>query len=501
MATAIDIGGGLNQPTNLRLGSGCTGLDHVLDGGLPAGHIYLIEGDPGAGKTTLALQFVATAKSAGERAVYITLSESRTDLQFAAHVHHLDISGVEVIELLPNEDDLRPEQQYTVFHAAEVELNDRMQRIAKEVRRIKPDRLVIDALSELRMLAKDALRYRRQILLLKDFMSNQRCTVLLLDDRSSRDADLQLHSIVHGVIRMDRAARDYGKTRRQIEVVKLRGTPYHEGYHDYTIATGGVIVFPRLVAADSRGDTSFESVSSGIKELDSLTGGGLDRGTITLLMGPSGCGKSTIAAHWVCCAAARGENCAIFAFEESPTTLLVRADNLGMDLSSHVAAGRIGIERVDPAEMSPGELVSKVQDYVERKNARIIVIDSLNGYLQSMPGERFLAIHLHELLGYLNNRGVMTLMVLAQAGPVGSPVQNDIDVSYLADNIVLLRYFEAYGEIRQAISTIKKRGSAHEHTIREFKLGPGKIQVGQPLRDFQGVLTGLPTWLGGAKQG
>jgi circadian clock protein KaiC len=407
---------------------------------------------------------------------------------------------VEIVELLPNEDDLRPEQQYTVFHPAEVELNDRMQRIAAEVRRVKPDRMVIDALSELRMLAKDPLRYRRQILSLKDFMSDQRCTVLLLDDRSSRDADLQLHSIVHGVVRMERAPREYGKTRRQVEVVKLRGTPYLEGYHDYRIVTGGVIIFPRLVAADSRREMRFETVSSGITELDALTGGGLDRGTSTLLMGPAGCGKTTIALHWVACAAGRGENCAIFTFEEGPQTMLARAEGLGMAVRPLVAEGRIGIERVDPAEMSPGELVAKVQEYVEGRGARIVVIDSLNGYLQSMPGEQFLAIHLHELLAYLNNRGVLTLMVLAQVGPIGSLTQNAVDVSYLADNILLLRYFEAQGEVRQAISTIKKRSGAHEHTIREFKLGPGKIQLGRPLRDFQGVLTGVPTLLGGSKE-
>lgn len=501
MATATnDLNDDFNTEASARTSTGCAGLDKILDGGYPPGHLYLIEGDPGAGKTTMALQFVAAGAQQGERSLYITLSESRSDLEFAARTHRLNIGDVEIVELLPNEDDLRPEQQYTVFHPAEVELNDRLQRIATEVRRVKPDRMVIDALSELRMLAKDPLRYRRQILSLKDFMSDQKCTVLLLDDRSSRDADLQLHSIVHGVVRLERAPREYGKTQRQVEVVKLRGTPYLEGYHDYRIVTGGVIIFPRLVAADSRGEMRFETVSSGITELDALTGGGLDRGTSALLMGPAGCGKTTIALHWVACAASRGENCAIFTFEEGPQTLMARAEGLGMAIRPLVAQGRIGIERVDPAEMSPGELVAKVQEYVEDKGARIVVIDSLNGYLQSMPGEQFLAIHLHELLAYLNNRGVLTLMVLAQAGPIGSLTQSAVDVSYLADNILLLRYFEAHGEVRQAISTIKKRSGAHERTIREFKLGPGKIQLGRPLRDFQGVLTGVPTFLGGSKE-
>jgi len=501
MATATSD---LNENPNIEVGPriklGCPGLDNILGGGLPAGRLYLIEGDPGAGKTTLALQFVAEGIKSGERALYITLSESRSELTLAAHAHGLSIGDVEIVELLPDEDDLRPEQQYTVFHPAEVELNDRMQRIVKEVRRVKPDRLVLDALSELRMLAKDPLRYRRQILSLKDFMHDQKCTVLLLDDRTSRDADLQLHSIVHGVVSMDKTSREYGKARRQVEILKLRGTPYSEGAHDYSIVTGGVVVFPRLIAADSRNGGTIECVSSGIPELDALTGGGLDRGTATLLIGPAGCGKTTIATHWVVSAAERGETCAVFTFEEGPQTLMRRAAGLGMDLRPHIKNGRVALERVDPAEMSPGELVAKVQDYVEKKNARVVVFDSLNGYLQSMPGEHFLAVHLHELLAYLNNRGVLTLMILAQAGTIGSPLQSAIDVSYLADNILLLRYFEAHGEVRQAISTIKRRAGAHERTIRELRLGPDRIHVGRPLNDFQGILTGTPSFLGGTKE-
>ena len=501
MATATSD---LNENPNIEVGPriklGCPGLDHILGGGLPAGRLYLLEGDPGAGKTTLALQFVAEGMKSGERALYITLSESRSELNFAAQAHGLPIEGVEIVELLPDEDDLRPEQQYTVFHPAEVELNDRMQRIVKEVRRVKPDRLVLDALSELRMLAKDPLRYRRQILSLKDFMHDQKCTVLLLDDRTSRDADLQLHSIVHGVVSMDRTSREYGKARRQVEILKLRGTPYSEGAHDYSIVTGGVVVFPRLIAADSRDGGTIECVSSGIPELDALTGGGLDRGTTTLLIGPAGCGKTTIATHWVVSAAERGETCAVFTFEEGPQTLMSRAAGLGMNLRPHITSGRVGLERIDPAEMSPGELVAKVQDYVEKKNARVIVFDSLNGYLQSMPGEHFLAVHLHELLAYLNNRGVLTLMILAQAGTIGSPMQSAIDVSYLADNILLLRYFEAHGEVRQAISTIKRRAGAHERTIRELRLGPDRIHVERPLNDFQGILAGTPSFLGGTKE-
>jgi circadian clock protein KaiC len=490
----------LEMQTDPRVSTGCAGLDNILSGGFPRGRLYLIEGDPGAGKTTLALQFTLDGVSKGERALYITLSESRADLSHAAHSHGRSLENIEIVELLPNEGDLLPEQQYTVFHPAEVELNDRMQRIVKEIQRVRPDRLVIDALSELRMLAKDPLRYRRQILSLKDFMASQECTVILLDDRSSRDPDLQLHSIVHGVISMDKVPREYGKTRRQIEIVKLRGTSYREGFHDYAIVTGGVVVFPRLVAADSRSDQQPEAVSSGIPELDALTGGGLDRGTSTLLIGPAGCGKTSIAVQWAVTSAKRGESSAIFSFEEAPATMITRAAGLGIDLRPHLASGKIVIKRVDPAEMSPGELVASLQQHVENENVRMVVLDSLNGYLQSMPGEQFLAVHLHELLAYLGNRGVLTLMVLAQAGTIGWPLQSAVDVSYLADNILLLRYFENKGEVCQAISTIKRRSGSHEHAIRELRLGPDRIRIGRPLHDFQGVLTGTPTFLGGTSE-
>ena len=490
----------LDAQDDPRVSTGCAGLDSILNGGFPRGRLYLVEGDPGAGKTTLALQFMRDGVSKAERALYITLSESRADLAHAARSHRLSLDGIEIVELLPNENDLLPEQQYTVFHPAEVELSDRMQSIVKEIQRVRPERLVIDALSELRMLAKDPLRYRRQILSLKDFMSSQECTVVLLDDRSSRDPDLQLHSIVHGVLRLDKVPREYGKTRRQIEIVKLRGSAYREGYHDYSIVTGGVVVYPRLVAADSRSEQPLETVSSGITELDALTGGGLDRGTSTLLIGPAGCGKTSLGIQWAVTAAKRGECCAFFTFEEAPHTLMTRAAGLGIDLRAHVADGTIALERVDPAEMSPGQLVANVQRHVEQEDVRMVILDSLNGYLQSMPGEQFLAVHLHELLAYLGNRGVLTILVLAQSGTIGLPLQSSVDVSYLADNILLLRYFEDKGEVRQAISTIKKRSGNHEHTIRQLKLGPDRIQIGRPLYEFQGVLTGTPTFLGGMKE-
>jgi circadian clock protein KaiC len=478
-----------------RCSSGCSGLDDVLGGGLPLGHVYLVEREPGTGKTTLAIQFVAEGLKNGEKVLYVTLSESRTELLTVARLHRLKVDGLVILEVRPSEQDLKPEGQYTVFHPAEVELNDRVQAIMAEVDRQKPDRLVIDALSEVRMLAKDPLRYRRQILSLKEYAPDD-CTVLLLDDRTSRYADLELHSIVHGVISMSRVSREYGKTMRRIEVTKLRGSAFREGFHDYLIRSGGVTVFPRLVASeyeDARQDRS--AASSGIPELDKLAGGGLGRGTSTLLIGPAGCGKTTLAMRWLTTAADRGENAVAFIFEETVTTLLGRATGLGMNVHPHLASGRMKIEHLDPAEVSPGEFVNMVRRSVEQDGARAVLIDSLNGFLQAMPGEQFLALHLHELLTYLNNRGILTLLVLAQMGLVGSAMQTPIDVSYLADNILVLRYFEARGEVRQAISMMKKRSGGHERSIRELRLGPDTIRVGEPLSNFQGILSGSPTSL------
>ena len=485
----------MSAPTITRCSSGCPGLDDVLGGGLPVGHLYLIEGEPGTGKTTLALQFMAEGVKRGEKVLYVTLSESRVELETVARVHGLKLEGLTVLEVRPSEQDLKPEGQYTVFHPAEVELNDRVQTIMAEVDRQKPDRLVIDALSEVRMLAKDPLRYRRQVLSLKEY-APENCTVLLLDDRSSRYADLELHSIVHGVVSMSRVSREYGKTMRRIEVTKLRGCAFREGYHDYIIKSGGVVIFPRLVAAEYDNGLPDESAAgSGIPELDTLAGGGLDRGTSTLLIGPAGCGKTTLALRWLTTAAERNENVAAFIFEETINTLLGRAKGLGMDPDPHLKSGRLQIEHLDPAEVSPGEFVDMVRHTVETKHVRAILIDSLNGFLQAMPGEQFLALHLHELLTYLNNRGVVTLLVLAQMGLVGSAMQTPIDVSYLADNILVLRYFEAKGEVRQAISMMKKRSGGHERSIRELRLIPGEIRVGAPLSDFQGILSGSPTSL------
>jgi circadian clock protein KaiC len=485
----------VSTPASSRCGSGCQGLDDLIGGGFPRGHFYLLEGEPGTGKTTLALQFAAEGLRKQKKVLYITLSESPADLRLVANTHGIRLEGVQFVEVRPSDEDLRPDGQYSVFHPSEIELNDRLLSIVKEVERFKPDRLVIDALSEVRMLAKDPLRYRRQVISLREF-TPPNCTTLLLDDRSSRHSELELHSIVHGVVILQKVHREYGATRRRVEISKLRGCAYREGYHDYIIRTGGIDVFPRLIAAEHEtGNQDDSVVSSSIVELDALVGGGLDRGTSTLLLGPAGCGKTTIAIRWLTAAAAQGERTAAFLFEETVETLMRRARGLSMDLKPYLDSSHVKIEHFDPAEMSPGEFVDKVRQRVE-DGVKVIVIDSLNGFLQAMPGEQFLALHLHELLTYLNHKGVVTLLVLAQAGVIGANVQTPADVSYLADNILVLRYFEVQGEVRQAISMIKRRSGPHEHTIRELRLGPKTIQVGEPLTNFHGVLTGIPSLIG-----
>ena len=487
-----------NTPGPARIETGIAGLDDVLGGGLPQGHLYLIEGDPGTGKTTLALQFLLAGIRQGESVIYVTLSESRKELEEVARSHGWSTDSLQIYEMA-DDDDLRPEAQYTVFHPSEVELADTITAILEQVDATQPRRVVFDSLSELRMLARDPLKYRRQILSLKRHFAGRNCTVLLLDDRTAEGShDLQLQSIAHGVLMMQSLERDFGIKRRRVEVRKLRGSSYREGFHDYTIATGGLSFYPRLIAAEHKPGFQRKCVPSGLKGLDELFSGGIDTGTSTLFIGPAGCGKSTIALRYAVSSAQRGEKAVIFTFDEALATLIERAKGLGMELAPLFANGTLEIQQIDPAELAPGEFVSRVRRLVDEQQLRVVVLDSLNGFLNAMPHEQFLAMQLHELLSYLGQQGVATILTLAQHGFIGS-MQSTVDVSYLADTVLLFRFFEYAGEIRQALSVIKKRSGPHERAIRELFLGKGKISVGEPLKDFRGVLTGTPDF-GGERQ-
>ncbi len=477
--------------------TGVAGLDDILGGGLARNHLYLIEGDPGTGKTTIAMQFLREGISHGQKGLYVTLSESKTELLEIAASHGWSLDGIEVFELGPDEEHLKPEAQYTVFNPSEIELADTTNAVLSEVERLQPERVVFDSLSELRLLARDSLRYRRQILGLKQYFAGRNCTVLLLDDRTSERHDLQLQSIAHGVIMMESVEREYGIKRRRLEVMKLRGSRFREGFHDYCIKRGGVEVYPRLVASEHLLALQPTQLKSGIVALDALLGGGLDSGTSTLLLGPAGCGKSTIAARYAVSEIERGGNAALFAFDESLATLLIRGKGLGLDIKKHVDSGKFTLRQVDAAELSPGQFVHEIRALVEKKDLRLLIIDSLNGFLNAMPGEKFLAMQLHELLAYLSQKGVATLMTVAQHGFVGTNIDTPVDVSYLADTVLLFRYFEAAGEVRQALSVIKKRSGEHERTVRELMMKNGAIEVGGVLTEFEGVLTGAPTYRGG----
>lgn len=486
------------EPDHQRLLSvGVPGLNDVLGGGLEPNRLYLLEGTPGAGKTTIAMQFLLEGAARGESVLYVTLSETEQELRGVAASHGWDIGSVHVREMLPTQDSLQPEEQYTMFHPSEVELSETTLRILSDVEVIKPSRIVFDSLSELRLLSGTSLRYRRQILALKQFFAGRQCTVLLLDDMTATEHDLQVQSIAHAVVRLEQSNSDYGAARRRLLVVKYRGQPFRGGYHDYKIHRGGLQVFPRLVAAEHVNDIAQTKLPSGIEALDALLGGGLEKGTSTLLVGAPGTGKSSVAAQFAIAAAERGEAAALFIFDESVNTLRTRSVGLGMTLEPHLQSGRIRIKQVDPAELSPGELVHEIRVAVTQHGAKVIVIDSLNGYLNAMPDERFLIVQLHELLTYLGQSGVATLLVGAQHGLIGMQMQTPVDASYLADAVVLLRYYEADGEVRQAISVLKKRGGAHERSIRAFSMDERGLNVGEPLRHFRGILTGVPVPIDG----
>jgi circadian clock protein KaiC len=482
--------------TDRQAPTGIHGLDELLHGGLPRNRLHLIEGEPGAGKTTLAMQFLLEGRRAGEAGLYVTLSETAEELNHVAASHGWSLEGIETLQLAPISE--RAADEYTLYHPAEIELSDLTKAVLQRVEAIRPARVVFDSLSELRLLARDPLRYRRQILGLKEFFAKKPSTVLLLDDHSAGEADLQLRSLAHGVVCLEHLPFEYGRARRRLRIVKLRGTAVTEGFHDFVILRGGLTVFPQLIPDASAGARPRAPVTSGLPELDAMLGGGLTWGTTTLLVGPAGVGKSTVAAQYLCGAANPTAKGVMFLFDERRATFVARCDALGMDASGRLASGHLAVEQVDPGVTSPGEFSHRVRRLVESEGVRLVGIDTLNGYLNAIPSIDAPVIRMHELLSFLNERGVVTLVVLAQHGMVGSTMSSPVDLSYLADTIVSMRFFEAAGEVRKAIAVVKKRSGTHETSIRELMLGPERIRVGRPLKDFFGVLTGIPRYTGSA---
>ena len=479
-----------------RASTGVSGLDHVLGTGLARNRLHLLEGSPGTGKTTLALQFLRAGAELGEAGIYISLAETEEELRDGARSHGWTLNEhIEICELVPPESVLDTDQHQSLLYSSDLELGETITRIFAAIERVKPKRVVIDSLSEIRLLAQSSLRYRRQILALKHYFARHQSTVIMLDDLTTETTDRAVHSIAHSVIHLDQLAPVYGGERRRLRVVKCRGQSFRGGYHDFTITPGGVEVFPRLVAAEYRTAFSGELLQSGVQALDNLLGGGIAAGSSTLVLGPAGTGKSLLLLQYLTAAVARGERGALFIFDEELGLLLARAKALGMDIARMRETGELIIEQLDAAELSPGEFSHRVRRCLDRENIRIVGIDSLNGYQAAMPEEEYLTLHLHELLQYLNRRGAATFVTVAQHGMVGD-MKQPVDVTYLADTVMMLRYFEAMGRVRRAISVIKKRAGAHEDTIREFRIGSDGITVGKPLEEFQGVLRGIPTYVG-----
>ncbi|MBU1385430.1 MAG: AAA family ATPase [Alphaproteobacteria bacterium] len=474
---------------------GISGLDDILAGGLARDRLYLLEGNPGTGKTTAAMNFLMEGAARGERCLYITLSETEEELRATAASHHWSLDGIEIFELVPPESLLDEQQQQSLLYSSDLELGETTRMILDAVETANPARVVIDSLSEIRLLAQGSLRYRRQVLALKHYFARRGVTVLLLDDLTTDTNDKTVHSVAHGVIQLQELAPEYGAERRRVRVIKYRGRRFRGGYHDFTIKTGGLEVYPRIVASEHRTSFDRSPLSSGSAELDQLLGGGLERGSSALILGPAGTGKSLFTINFAVAAVERGEKAALFIFDEELGLLFDRVKGLGIDLEAMRDAGSMIIEQVDAAELSPGEFAARVRRCVSEQKIGTVVIDSLNGYQAAMPQEQFLVLHIHELLQFLNRQGASTYLTVAQHGLVGD-MKAPVDVTYLADTVILLRYFEAAGHVRRAVSVIKKRAGRHEKTIREYDIGPDGLTLGEPLHGFQGVLRGVPNFVG-----